>query len=94
MLILHIIVASLLIVSTLGLFAAAVSRYEAAIVRTATHSGLAGTFLSGGALVFMYGGLGKFCVTMSAVTVAVIAVDRFYVYRLQPAIVAARLRNR
>jgi hypothetical protein len=85
MLILHIVLASLLIISTVVLLFAGITRNKATWVRTAAQGGLLSTFLSGGMLVLTYGGLGKFCVTMSAMTLAVLAVDRFYLYRLQPA---------
>ena len=91
MLILHIIIASLLTISATGLLVAALKRYNRPQLRILSIVGLVMTFITGVSLVVSYGGIGRFCASMTIATVSVIAIERFYIYRL--ASVSVRVDN-
>ena len=82
-LIAHITVATLMTISVLGVVAAAYSRRETKAY-TAMLGSFALTVVSGVGLLFVAaaGGLGRFCVMMSAFTLSVIAARAYYRTRL------------
>ena len=81
-LIAHITVATLMTVSVLGVVAAAYGRRETKAYMTMLGS-FALTVVSGVSLLFVAaGGLGRFCVMMSAFTLSVIAARAYYRKRL------------
>ena len=81
-LITHIVIATIMTVSLLGVVAAAYGRRE-----TKAYAAMLGSFgltvLSGIGLLFVAtGGLGRFCVMMSAFSLSVIAARAYYRTRL------------
>lgn len=83
MLIFHIVIATILTLSALTQFSAGAVRRKLPFARLASLVSLALTAMSGTVLALTYGGLGKFCLTMTVATLAIVMVDRFYVRRLQ-----------
>lgn len=78
----HIAIASLLTLSALRVLFAAWQQHETKIYNIMRVS-FAGTILSGTVLLFVgIGGIGRICITMTAVTFATILVSRYYQQRL------------
>lgn len=78
----HIVIASIMTLATVGVFAAAYSRRETKAYLVMLTS-FAATVVSGIALLFVSaGGLGRFCAMMSMFTLMTIAAGQYYRVRV------------